>query len=66
MIIFIHDAIGRLTSYTTPAGRKTTYEYSATGELLKIVDADGSQIFAYDGNGNCTSITDRMGNSQDT
>ena len=62
--LYVHDAIGRLTSYTTPAGRETTYEYSATGELLKIVDADGSQIFAYDGNGNCTSITDRMGNSQ--
>ena len=62
--LYVHDAIGRLTSYTTPAGRTTLYEYSAVGELLKIVDADGSQIFAYDGNGRCTSVTDRMGNSQ--
>ena len=62
--LYVHDAIGRLTSYTTPAGRTTAYEYSAAGELLKIVDADGSQIFAYDNNGKCTGITDRMGNSQ--
>ena len=62
--LYVHDAIGRLTSYTTPTGRTTAYEYSAAGELLKIVDADGSQIFAYDGNGKCTGITDRMGNSQ--
>ncbi len=62
--LYVHDAIGRLISCTTPAGRTTAYEYSAAGELLKIVDADGSQIFAYDGNGRCTGMTDRMGNSQ--
>lgn len=62
--IYDHDALGRLVAYTSPAGKTTTYTYGSTGELLKITDPCGEVAFTYNENGNNTSITDALGNSQ--
>ena len=61
---YVHDDAGRLTSYTSPAGHTIEYTYSKDGDLLRVSDADGEILYSYDANGSCTSVTDRMGGTQ--
>ena len=61
---YSHDAAGRMTSYTSPDEKTISYQYSAAGDLIQVEDADGTVVFAYDANGNRTSVTDRRGNEQ--
>ncbi|MFZ4584590.1 MAG: LamG-like jellyroll fold domain-containing protein, partial [Acidimicrobiia bacterium] len=58
-----HDGMGRITSATTPMGKKSTYNYDAMGRLInqvEPVDATTTRTtsFGYDANGNRTTLLD--------
>jgi RHS repeat-associated protein len=56
------DAISRVTSLTDGNTHKTTYTYDNLDQLLKVTYADNTSVaYAYDGNGNITSVTDHTG-----
>ena len=46
---FVRDGAGRITEIDGPAGKRTQYAYSASGDLGTFTDANGaSSVFSYD------------------
>ncbi|QPF74691.1 LysM peptidoglycan-binding domain-containing protein [Roseateles sp. DAIF2] len=63
-----YDAVGQLTGVTTPAvggvAASTKYEYTANGDLARVIDAEGRAIeYAYDARGNQIRQRDALGNT---
>jgi RHS repeat-associated protein len=58
------DSIGRLVYTRTPLGQNKSYKYTSFGNLISILENDEPITFTYDENGNCTSETDKMGNTK--
>lgn len=73
---FGYDPDGNQTSRTTPLGRKRTWTYDVGGRLKSETDPRGyltgvdpakyTTSYGYDADGNQTSVTDPLGNTQST
>ncbi|MEL7494972.1 MAG: peroxidase family protein, partial [Cyanobacteria bacterium J06554_11] len=58
---------GRVSSITDPAGRSTQLKYSAEGDLVEIIDPDGTKrVFEYDRSHLMTAETDKQGYREQT
>lgn len=59
---YTYDSLSRLASEVDGKGQTTTFAYDTLDRLTKITYADGSAInYAYDANGNRTSLVDNTG-----
>ncbi len=59
---YTYDALGNLTSQTSPTGAKTGYTYDVLERLTSVEDADENVTsYAYDAVGNLTDVIDANG-----
>lgn len=59
---FSYNNFSKVISYTDPKNKNTTYEYSPTGDLQKIIQPLGIQIlYSNNSNGNPVSMTNPSG-----
>ncbi|WP_442783317.1 RHS repeat-associated core domain-containing protein [Collimonas fungivorans] len=59
---FEYDEVGRTTAVSDPVGSRTEFEYDERGNLLKLLQADGSVIsMEFDGANRMTLVVDSLG-----